>query len=170
MPLTMGCRQRSRPKPPWLITCIIYQGLGPAQRSSEVFRTVKPRGLQLFVFDFEATSMMFQQTFYYGYSHLYCPRILYKPVPEPFSRKAGIRAAIQSSFPSAIAWRLMTLIAPLKVKTSGASNPIIGSIPRHHHHNSPGESTSSSHLADGGVCLEFRRSGNHASGAIFRDA
>ena len=82
---------------------------------------------------------------------------LIQTMPEPFSRKAGIRPVIQSS--SATAWRRMSSIAPLKVKTSnlGAFNSIIGSIPRHHHNNAPCGSTSSSHLADGSVCLEFCR-------------
>ena len=74
-------------------------------------------------------------------------------LPESIPRNAGIRAALPTDE------QQMTSIAPLKVKTSnlGAFNSIIGSIPRHHHNNSPCGSTSSSHLADGSVCLEFCR-------------
>ena len=162
----------------------LWECLRPAQCSCEVFRTVGPCGSPVFesaiftdVNDVSATLSIFAILIVLRPQILIdihievivlcsCFTYLIQTVPEPSSRKAGIRAVIQSS--SATAWRQMTSIAPLKVKTSNLCALIIGSIPRHHHNNSPCGSTSSSHLADGSVCLELRRSGNH--GVILFDA
>ena len=80
------------------------------------------------------------------------------------SRKAGIRAALQSPQSSATTWRKMTTIAPFAVKTSnlGAFKSIMGSIPRPYQNNPPFGSILSSFLAaDSGVCLDTCRSGYH---------
>ena len=65
----------------------------------------------------------------------------------------------------------MTVVVPLTVKTSdlGAYSSIYtGVYPGSTTTKMPCGSTSSSHLADGSVCLELRRSGNH--GVILFDA
>ena len=59
-----------------------------------------------------------------------------------------------------LAWRRMTVIAPLAVKTSslGAIKSIIRSIPWPDQNNQPFGSTFSPLLTDSGVCLDIRRS------------
>ena len=81
------------------------------------------------------------------------------------SRKAGIRAALQLPPSSATAWRRMTSIEPLVVKTStiDAFKSTIGSIPRPYQNNPPFGSIFSSFLADSGVCLDICRSDNHGT-------
>jgi hypothetical protein len=78
-------------------------------------------------------------------------------------RNTGPRVVMQSSLPSATAWRQMTTIAPFAVKTSnlGAFKSIMGSIPRPYQNNPPFGSILSSFLADSGVCLDTCRSGYH---------
>ena len=80
-------------------------------------------------------------------------------------RNAGIRAALPTDE------QQMTVVVPLTVKTSdlGAYSSIYtGVYPGSTTIKMPCGSTSSSHLADGSVCLELRRSGNH--GVILFDA
>ena len=74
------------------------------------------------------------------------------------SRKAGIRAAMKSPPSSATAWRQMTSIEPLVVKTSiiDALKSTIGSIPRPYQNNPPFGSIFSSFLADSGVSSAVR--------------
>ena len=151
----------------------LWECLRLAQRSCEVLRTVGPCGSPVFesaiftdVNDVSANLSIFAILIVLRPQILIDIHIevivlcsyfkyLIQAVPEPSSRKAGIRAVIQSSL--ATGWRQMTSIAPLKVKTSnfGAFISIIGSIPRHHHNNSPCGSTSISHLADGSVYMDI---------------
>jgi hypothetical protein len=91
-------------------------------------------------------------------------------LPPTNLRNAGIRAAQQLPPSSATAWRQMTTIELLAVKTSilDAFKTIIGSIPRPHQNNPPFGSIFSSSLADSGVCLNICRSdydGMHVPGA-----
>ena len=86
-------------------------------------------------------------------------------LPESIPRNAGIRAALPTDE------QQMTVVVPLTVKTSdlGAYSSIYtGVYPGSTTIKMPCGSTVSSLLADSGVCLELRRSGNH--GVILFDA
>ena len=150
----------------------LWEYLRPAQRSCEVFRTVGRPPVRAYrvLLPSESETMTVSSEFW-GISFPSLPLILSPVEPSDLDfeahsanenlyslpaipRNAGIHAALPTDE------QQMTVVVPLTVKTSdlGAYSSIYtGVYPGSTTTKMPCGSTSSSHLADGSVCLEFCR-------------
>ena len=150
----------------------LWEYLRPAQRSCEVFRTVgrPPVRAYRMLLPSESETMTvsseYRGFFFPFLAFDFISRRIICPDSEVHSanenlyslpaipRNAGIRAALPTDE------QQMTVVVPLTVKTSdlGAYSSIYtGGYPGSTTIKMPCGSTSSSHLADGSVCLEFCR-------------